>query len=49
MNLIEQPEKISRHCLVSGVMLKDAKLRVSQMRLHAHGKWVILIQITESY
>lgn len=25
MNLIEQPEKISQHCLVSGVMLKDAK------------------------
>ena len=25
MNLIEQPEKISQHCLVSGAMLKDAK------------------------
>ena len=25
MNLIEQPEKISQHCLVSNVSLKDAK------------------------
>lgn len=25
MNLVEQPEKILQHCLVSGVMLKDAK------------------------
>lgn len=25
MNLIEQPEKISQHCLISGISLKDAK------------------------
>lgn len=25
MNLIEQPEKISQHCLVSNVSLKEAK------------------------
>ena len=25
MNLVEQPEKISQHCLVSNVSLKEAK------------------------